>query len=765
VPTHERPRSGLLNRSHGTIWHDGAERTSGASRATASRDDGAVPAATLSRAGGSSGFLHTDFTLLRLHRLPARNILVARGTLVTRRYPAGTDFGTRRGGGLISLDREAQRRTEHEWTVLAGKGQLGSATGSVVQESWHRSHVAGVPLELVRAPLALGGDALALAVEQNHWLGLATDVLGRFPRGVVGDAHIVTLFDADGRMLLSEGDPATQEQLAEINFAPGGLWDESAVGTNGPGTALALGQPVHVVGVEHYCEAWQRWHCAAAPIRDPAGDKVLGALDITGPWERADSRLFDLARALVFGIERALAARELERRCRILQAFSNVVARYPSDIVLAVDRYGQVLSASTSAPAEFHPGRHTGAPIRAALAALVADGDGTERAAPGLLGPEADAGAVVYPVADGVLRIGGSILLRRAQTGSHRGGRLRSTRYSFLDLIGQSSALAEASRIAGIAAANTLPVLLQGESGVGKELFAQSIHSASARRDRSFLAVNCGAIPSELIESELFGYAGGAYSGARREGSAGKFEAADGGTLFLDEIGELPPTAQTALLRALQEGEITRVGETHARPVDVRIIAATNRDLGRALEEGGLRTDLFYRLAVLTIELPPLRHRREDIPALAQHFLERSATALGRRGLTIDPMAMAALSAYHWPGNVRELQNVIARAAALATSSHLLLADLPAVIRSSGLNDRPASAARAENLGPAAPPDSEGGRSAQATALDPDRARLLDIIASTSTMAEAAEVLGIDRSTLYRRLQRYGLQPKRVFGA
>jgi sigma-54 dependent transcriptional regulator, acetoin dehydrogenase operon transcriptional activator AcoR len=686
----------------------------------------------------------------------------ARDNPVFRRKRVGTGEG-----GAISPNREAERRAERDWALMASHGRLDSSPGTMVQESWNRSQVAGVPLELVRAPLALADDGLAAAVERSDWLALATDVTAHLLGGAARERHVLTLFDTDGRMLASEGDPDTQERLAEINFAPGGLWEESAVGTNGPGTALALGRPVHVVGAEHYCAAWQRWHCAAAPIRDPAGRTILGALDITGPAEQADARLFDLARALAFAVERALAAREFERRCRILQAFSDVVARYPSEVVLAVDRYGQVLAASTAAPPEFHPGRDTAAPIRAALAALVAEADaGAQRAVPGLFGPESEAGAVAYPVIEGSMRIGSSLLLRRApRAGGNRERPRRSTRYSFLDLIGQSGALAEASRIAGVAAANTLPVLLLGESGVGKELFAQSIHSASERRDRPFVAVNCGAIPSELIESELFGYAGGAYSGARREGSAGKFEAADGGTLFLDEIGELPPGAQIALLRVLQEGEVTRVGEAHAKPVDVRIIAATNRDLGLALEEGELRVDLYYRLAVLTIELPPLKRRREDIPVLAQHFLDRASTAVRRQGLTIDGGALAALTAYDWPGNVRELQNVISRAAALATGSRLTVADLPAAVRGADRAGR-AAANRADDQTPDAP--GSAAVPAPGRAIDPlddDRAHLLAIISTSSTMTEAAEALGVTRSTLYRRLQRYGLQPRRVFGS
>jgi DNA-binding NtrC family response regulator len=231
----------------------------------------------------------------------------------------------------------------------------------------------------------------------------------------------------------------------------------------------------------------------------------------------------------------------------------------------------------------------------------------------------------------------------------------------------------------------------------------------------------------------------------------------------LDEIGELPPTAQTALLRALQEGEITRVGEAHSRPVDVRIIAATNRDLGVALEEERLRADLYYRLAVLTIELPPLRERRDDIPVLVQHFLEQAATVVRRQGLTIDPEAMAALEAYAWPGNVRELQNVISRAAALTPGSRITLADLPAAIRATGPGDaaaRPSPADGVRAIGAVG----AGIRPARAPA-DNTRALLLETIATSGTMRQAAEALGITRSTLYRRLQRFGLQPKRVFGA
>jgi transcriptional regulator of acetoin/glycerol metabolism len=596
------------------------------------------------------------------------------------------------------------------------------------------------------------------------WLAVVADITHQLPPDFEKQRHLLGFFDAAGRMLRSEGDPRARDALSEINFAPGGLWLESAAGTNGPGTALATGGAVDIVGAEHYCEAWQRWHCAAAPIHDPVSGEVAGVLDLSGPAELASPHLLHLVLALSVAADRALAARDLQRRYAILNAFSECSNRFPGEVVIAADRTGRVLCASPSTPPEFLPGRESSTPARLALATLIEEAaDQLPRSAGGLLAYEG-AAAVVYPVFDGATRIGGCLLLRRAPPshGTVKTPPRRSTRYSFLDLLGQSPALAEACRIAGAAAANTLPVLILGESGVGKELFAQSIHSASERRERPFVAVNCGALPAELVESELFGYVGGAFSGARREGSAGKFEAAEGGTIFLDEIGELPASAQTALLRVLQEGEVTRVGGTQTKPVDVRVIAATNRDLRVALEDGALRRDLYYRLNVLTLELPALRERREDIPLLARRFLETSSIAMRKRGLTLDAEVIAALQAYDWPGNVRELQNVIARLVALASSSRITLADLPATIgpsatSASSRSSLPAPDATRHSRRPV--------RSVSELDVAEERAELLALIKSARTMNEAAARLGITRSTLYRRLERCGLQPRRIFAA
>ena len=243
------------------------------------------------------------------------------------------------------------------------------------------------------------------------------------------------------------------------------------------------------------------------------------------------------------------------------------------------------------------------------------------------------------------------------------------TRYGFANIVGESEAMERAFEMARKASDSDATVLLSGESGTGKEMFARAIHHSGPRRHERFVAINCAAIPRDLIESELFGHVKGAFSGATRD-KPGLFEQADEGTLMLDEVTELPPAMQAKINRALQEKEVRRVGDTRERPVDVRVIAATNRDLKEALEEGQFREDLYFRLNVFPIKLPPLRRREGDIPLLVDHFLEEFTG--GRRGeFEVEPAAMERLLSYNWPGNVRELRNVIERAVVLTEEGRI----------------------------------------------------------------------------------------------
>jgi DNA-binding NtrC family response regulator len=305
-------------------------------------------------------------------------------------------------------------------------------------------------------------------------------------------------------------------------------------------------------------------------------------------------------------------------------------------------------------------------------------------------------------------------------------------------LVGSSPPMLEVYKLVARVSTGKSTVLLEGESGTGKELVARAIHSNSPRRDRPFMPVNCAALPDTLLESEMFGHEKGAFTGAVGV-KHGLFEAAHEGTIFLDEIGDIGPTLQVKLLRVIQEQEVRRVGGTASQKVDVRIIAATNKDLSHMVKEGCFREDLFYRLNVVRIVLPPLRERREDIPTLVHHFLQKVSLTSPQTIRGFVPETMELLQRYHWPGNVRELENVIERAVSLAHGPLLLPNDLPEVIRQA----RPA-------------PVQEDGL---LTLEELEKRHLMKVLRETGgNKVRAAKILGIDRRTLYRMAQRFGLQ-------
>jgi DNA-binding NtrC family response regulator len=393
---------------------------------------------------------------------------------------------------------------------------------------------------------------------------------------------------------------------------------------------------------------------------------------------------------------------------------------------------------------------------------------------------------VVKPV--GVERL--AVSLRNALNTSALEGELNRIKHSrsgtlrFRDIITKSPDMLAVLRIAEKAAASQIPVLIAGESGVGKELVARAIHGSGERRSRPFVAVNCGAMPENLIESILFGHEKGSFTGAT-ERHTGKFVEASGGTLFLDEVGELPQAAQVKLLRAIQEGEVEPVGARKPVKVDVRLISATNRDLIADVKEGRFREDLFYRLHVFPITVPPLRHRSADIPALARHFLALFAAEEGKRIRAMTSEALQLLMTYQWPGNIRQLENAVFRAVVLADGDSLgieefpqisaLLSTVPAAdpaLELAHLDDREAELLA---TAPAAPVADRRPLPALAVAalealplldaagdvrpLDEIEAELIRyaIAHYRGQMSEVARRLQIGRSTLYRKLETLGL--------
>jgi len=317
------------------------------------------------------------------------------------------------------------------------------------------------------------------------------------------------------------------------------------------------------------------------------------------------------------------------------------------------------------------------------------------------------------------------------------------------DLVGDSPAMREVFSQIRQVAPTSASVLITGESGTGKELVARTIHAYGPNAQKPFLPVDCGSLVPTLIESELFGYVKGAFTGANRS-KDGLLVSAEGGTVFLDEIGELSLDLQAKLLRALQEKEVRPVGATHRVPIKARIVAATNRDLATMVEKGSFRKDLFYRLNVVNLRLPSLRDRREDIPLLAAHFLDRISREHGRK-FTLSDEALRTMMRHDWPGNVRELENSIERACALSSGPVLHLGDLPTQLQQKGLEARRAAAAAGE--GPAA-----AGAPELKTLAELEREAILGAIRTLNgDKLQAAKLLGIGKTTLYRKLKEYGI--------
>jgi transcriptional regulator of acetoin/glycerol metabolism len=672
-----------------------------------------------------------------------------------------------------------QRRhvIDSAWQRFVQDGHSPSGLSPEIARSWVRTRDQFRIDPSLRRPIQrLGPDALRARRDADDVHRLARPILEDFARRLGLTDQVLTFFDAEGWMLSIEGRPGVIEAVSEIDFRPGACWTEAAAGTNGPGTALAEGRPVEVFASEHYVSAWQPWSCAAAPILLSGHEAPVGLVDITGPWETQRREALATASAIARAVEERLGAARSVREEVLRHAFR--AAHAAGDGLVAVNGRADVLAVNDCAArarvveAGVLPPR-----VRAALQRLLASPP-TERQAeltlelPDLprlalstiLHDGCVVGAVVRapatrahpvprgraaarapeaptlpaPSRAGAERAGGRPPARAAAPALGAG----RARYDFDGIHGEAPALRFALQQARVAAANALPVALFGESGTGKELFAHAIHAAGPRAGGPFVAVNCGSIPADLVEAELFGYHPGTFTGGRSEGKPGRFEDADGGTLFLDEVTELSGPAQTALLRVLQEREVVRLGGSGARPVDVRVIAASNRPLLEEVRAHRFRRDLYYRLSVLPIDVPPLRERGADVLLLAERFLEEAVAEVGRSGLTLSEEGRTALAAYAWPGNVRELRNVVLRAAAVAAGS---------VIGPADLHFAEAASPRAE---PSPPPGSlrvaleHRERDALVAALD----------ACAWNCSRAAQQLGISRMTLYRRMARHGLE-------
>ncbi|MFV0439091.1 MAG: sigma-54-dependent Fis family transcriptional regulator [Desulfopila sp.] len=649
-----------------------------------------------------------------------------------------------------------------QWQAFIRTGSI-PGVREVIGRSWQRCQRAGVaPGDTSPHPCLTGEDLSRALRRRQKLITVAQPFMADLYTIVKGTGFVVVLTNEDGHILETLADAGATETPLTSDFFAGASWHETDAGTNAIGTALTERQPVQVSGAEHYRQRHHGLTCSAAPIFDP-DDRLIGILDISGPSASTHPHTLGMvvaaAKAIIAQLRIRKKNHQLTAANRKLGNFFNMV----SDGVLILDQDGRIGELNPAAQRIF--GRNQADMIGQKIAQLLSRDENSRRVTPDFSTSHTEtellldtAGgpcrclASTEPIVDEQDTVTGSFLiLRLVKAMQHMVHRYSGYTASlqFANIIGQSREMAEAVELAKLSAQSSSNVLLQGESGTGKEIFAQAIHNRSCRQGAPFIPLNCGAIPRELVGSELFGYEDGAFTGARRGGKPGKFELATGGTLFLDEIGDMPLEQQAVLLRVIQEKRMTRIGGIKVIPVDVRLICATHKNLLERVHTGTFRQDLYYRLNVMSITIPPLRESYQDIPLLFQHFLDMLCRDRGQR-VTVDKDLMHHLYDYHWPGNVRELQNVVERATNLAVNGVITVHQLPTELSGRVSNGNGCHGS--------APPPAVDRRVRGQRRQEREKQQIVHLLnLHDGNITEVARRLGVSRKTVYNRMHRYAI--------
>ena len=646
----------------------------------------------------------------------------------------------------------SQKEVDNAWDkfLCSGGGVEDLKIRELIINSWERCLTEGVNPEQKTAPiLASEGKLNTLFQHNKELLDCARPVIQQAQTFLRDLDTILFITDYQGVNLEITGDPDTVDQASGIGLIHGSGWSETVSGSNAVGTAIATRKPTQIHGEEHYCQGLKPWTCTASVITDPYDNQMLGVIDVSGLTNTFDQFHVPLVVSWANQIQTALVQslaeqwNVIEKNCNFSN--ENNVGK------LLFDRYGRLI--------KFSPNTRT------ILSSLGYNYDPNQKCRLSLeqFGGE----KIIYPHDDGKwvssdwlkpIKHKGDVVGFQLHipsskriivpTSNKPQDKATDKLNPFKNAYGISSSFKASSEKAIKAAATPLPVLLLGDTGVGKEVFAQAIHNTSNYHDGPFIDLNCGAFSKDLLNSELFGHVGGAFTGANKGGMAGKLESANGGTLFLDEIGEMPLEMQPVFLRVLQERKIYRVGDIKPIPVDFRLIAATNCNLKELVAEGRFRKDLYFRLSTITISLDPLSERREDIEGIAQLVLDRLSQEVIPKYLS--PALLTRLKSEKWPGNIRELVNVIECMCYMSQNETLTLEDLP-------------EGYQLDKYSPEITTNQDKQSTQQYSHLDQAE---LDVIEKTikqsgGNITQAAKTLGMAKGTLYQRMKKYGLEKSR----
>lgn len=623
------------------------------------------------------------------------------------------------------------------WHLFVEEGVVpGKGLRPEVARSWQRSR--GIDPWQIKQDILSDSSLKARRQKYSGLIEVANSIMQDIC--CLGENNFVLLCDSEGYVL---------DTVSNVEYPqPMGLrLNEETLGTNAIGLALMEGNAIELKGYEHYSCRYHTFSCAAAPIYDGDGS-ILGVIDISNPFGDLPPNVMK-----ILGLGVKLIENQLSYRAEALelQSCSPIIDIFPNGLLL-LDSYGKIINANLKFM-QMLGARDRQLLIGNYLDDLISKAD---LEIGSLLAPEKElascklsfswgnkivqcslSGKHTINISPGkqqmVLIFGNGPEVERGRPSLYP---VRATEPSSFDrLIGNSSEWVQIKHLACRVAPTNSNILIQGESGTGKELLAQAIHRASGRKG-AFVAINCGAIPRELLLSELYGYEEGSFTGAKKGGSLGKLEMAHKGTVFLDEIGEMPFDMQVSLLRFLQDKILTRVGGSQAKKVDVRIIAATNRNLKEEMIKGSFRKDLYYRLQVINIELPPLRERKEDIELMANYLVGEICLQHKRLPISIHDKVMKVLTKYDWPGNARELSNAMEHAVIFTEGNSISLEDLPEYLF------------RSETL----VLNNTGKLQEHEKTVITNSLRQYG-----GNISQTAKALGVARNTLYRKLKKFGI--------
>ncbi|PKN20333.1 MAG: sigma-54-dependent Fis family transcriptional regulator [Deltaproteobacteria bacterium HGW-Deltaproteobacteria-6] len=663
-----------------------------------------------------------------------------RKPFVSRREQQGPDY----------YDKFQATKKEWEKFITGNTDIDRQVITAEVFDSWVRCQKLGVdPIRIPHHEILAGSDLKKLLGYHASFIDISRPFMQNLHKFLAGSGFLVALYDKDGYVLEVIGDENAVNHARRGEFVVGSLWTEESSGNNNVGTVLRLKKPIQIFAAQHYHRFFHNETDSSAPIYDPEG-KLIGGICLTGHYFRATPDTLGMVIAAASAIENEMQTRKAARELQVAYRFQKTVITSIPEALITIDNQGLISLINDNAKKLLFPDENNvvGQPVHKVFGkenhrflSIIRDyetlTDAEIRIFTRSTGYDYTMTCNTISDADGKT-IGKIIILNEIKRAKTMVTKMigAKAKFSFEDVCGRSPRFLTTLEQARVVSQNSSNVLLLGESGTGKDVFAQAIHNAGDRKNGPYVAINCAAIPRDLITSELFGYSEGAYTGSRRGGNQGKFELADGGTIFLDEIAETPLELQAVLLRVIEDKSIVRIGGSRVRPVDVRIIAATNRDIMGEIRKGTFRKDLYYRLSVFSIHLLPLSERPDDIPLLVDNFVQKHAQYSKRKPCTVSPQVIDAFQQYNWPGNIRELQNVMERMLNFARSDELTADLIPEEIR----------------------PTSAGHRLEPImTSREFERQAIQKMLSNKLKKAEIARKMGISRPTLYRKFREYNI--------